>query len=260
MAGKFDAQLAVVNEMDSLGERVQTRVREFKEKQANLFDQAVRADLRTTRGMIAGHFAITEPARVRVRVLAESIVPDLEAKKQEYLGLKSRHVPQSKIDQALDEYHAAALEGFNYVRQSGAAESAALDNRIKNLDRAIGATRFIRDGSVAVGAMLIPGAQGVSLASGAAAVGGLGLMITGAQWLDEKSGGKSWTLGQAGAALAKNTANIAVDAIAGLRYIKLGREMVLATNLIQKRFADQSSNRAGYGNRGVASVDPGPGA
>jgi hypothetical protein len=235
---QMDAQMArakaIWSQMTSLSEQVEKRVREQMENQANLFDRAVRADLRTTQGMIAGHYTITEPARERVRVLAQSMVPELDLKKQDYLALQSRRAPQQEIDQALQEYHAAAVKALSYVQQSGAAESAALDKRIKRLDLAIAVTRFIRDASVAVGAMLIPGAQGVGLASGVAAVGALGLMHTGAQLADERPGGGHWTPGAAGKAALKNTANVAVDALAGARYMKLGKEMISAASMIRK--------------------------
>jgi hypothetical protein len=236
---QMDAQIArakaVEDEMQSLGERIQTRVREFKETQAKWFDQAVRADLRNTQGMIAdGRYTITGSARERARVLANATVPNLDAKKQAYLDAKRRGAPQAEIDRALDAYHGATVDGFNFVRQSGQAEGAALQNRIKNLERALGAVRFIRDGSFAVGAMLIPGAQGVGLGSAAAAVGALGLMKTGTHLLDEKPGGGRWTPGSAGKALVTNTAGLGVDAIGGAGYLKLGKEMMFATNAIRK--------------------------
>jgi hypothetical protein len=225
---------AIEKEMQSLGGRIEQRAREIKEHQATSFDRAVRADLQTTQGMIKGGYTVMEPARERARVLAEQTVPNLDATRQAYFDAKGRGAPQAEIDRALDAWHGATVDGFNYAQQSNAREIQALEGRIRNLDTAIGVTRFVRDGAFAVGAMLIPGAQGVGLASGAAAVGALGLMKTGSQLLDETPGGGSWTPGSAGRALVTNTAGLGVDAVSGAGYLKLGKEMVLATNTIQK--------------------------
>jgi hypothetical protein len=238
---QMDAQIArakaVEKEMQSLGERIQTRTRQFMESQAPVWDRAVRADLETTRVLITSGnwfsrwFTTTKSMHERVQKLEKEAIPNLEAKKQAYLDAKGRRAPQAEIDRALEAYYRAAVDGFNYMQKSGQGELESAHRGVKNLERLLTATRFIRDGSFTVGAMLIPGAQGVGVASGVAAVGALGLMKTGTQLLDEKPAGGDWTPGSAGQALMKNTANLGVDAISGAGYLKLGK---VASNAIPK--------------------------
>ena len=273
---QMDAQIAraraVESEMRSLGERIQTRAREFKEKTGDLFDRTVRADLKTgpleTKQGILSRFFFRESnarERERARVLANEKVPNLDATKRAYLDAKARRAPQAEIDRALDAYYGAAVDAFNYARQSGQEALAATQNGVRNVERALAAVRFTRDGSFAVGAMLIPGAQGVGVGSGLAAVGALGLMKTGTQLFDEKPGGGSWTPGSAGKTLVTNTAHLGVDAISGFGYGQLGKKIVLAANVVETSGLIVKAGALGMGSgaahrfidgQGMEALDP----